>query len=126
MGLIAPVQKDDELLVDVVAADPADEFALWWLGQAGFLLKHRHRYLLFDPYLSDSLSRKYAHTEAAELPHLIGARLAIVCHYEMFRFNTASPATFAEACNRLDQPFRVLRCGERFTGPAQNQQGEAR
>ena len=34
--------------------------ALWWLGQAGFLLRAAGRSLLIDPYLSDFLARKYA------------------------------------------------------------------
>ncbi len=33
--------------------------ALYWLGQAGFWLESRHARLLIDPYLSDSLARKY-------------------------------------------------------------------
>jgi L-ascorbate metabolism protein UlaG (beta-lactamase superfamily) len=40
---------------------------LWWLGQSGFLVRHRGRSLLLDPYLSDSLTRKYAGTER---PHV--------------------------------------------------------
>ncbi|MGB8913529.1 MAG: MBL fold metallo-hydrolase [Candidatus Sulfotelmatobacter sp.] len=54
--------------------------------------------------------------EAAQLAHDIAAKLVIPCHYEMFEFNTAPPATFADACRRLGQPFRILRCGERFDG----------
>jgi L-ascorbate metabolism protein UlaG (beta-lactamase superfamily) len=57
--------------------------------------------------------------EAAQLPHDIGAKLVIPCHYDMFEFNTASPDAFAETCRRLGQPFRVLRCGERFEGGAE-------
>lgn len=53
--------------------------------------------------------------EAAWLARQIGARLAIPCHYEMFEFNTASPDEFVAECNRLGQPFRVLRAGERLT-----------
>ena len=53
--------------------------------------------------------------EAAGLAKQIGARLAVPCHFEMFRFNTQSPAAFVEACVRLGQRCRVLRCGERFT-----------
>lgn len=53
--------------------------------------------------------------EAAQLAHDIGAKLVIPCHYEMFEFNTASPDLFVEACRRLGQPLRVLRCGERFS-----------
>jgi len=35
---------------------------IWWLGQSGFLLHHEGAWLCFDPYLSDSLTRKYAGT----------------------------------------------------------------
>jgi L-ascorbate metabolism protein UlaG (beta-lactamase superfamily) len=34
----------------------------WWLGQAGFALRHAGGTLLVDPYLSDSLAAKYAGT----------------------------------------------------------------
>ncbi len=276
--MITPIQKDDAFLADVAGADDGDGFSLWWLGQSGFLLKHAGRHLLFDPYLSDSLTRKYAgsrtphermteilidparldfidvvtsshnHTdhldaetlqpilaagpnvqvvapeanrtfvaerlgitpdrpvglddgtraevagfqlhgipaahetvdrdehgcckflgyvvrmgpwtvfhagdtvlydgmverllplridvallpingrspgrgvrgnlsgvEAAELARQIGAKLVIPCHYETFRFNTASPEAFVETCVRIGQPCRVLKCGERFS-----------
>ncbi len=52
--------------------------------------------------------------EAAQLAHDIGANLVIPCHFDMFEFNTATPDAFANACRRLAQPFRILRCGERF------------
>lgn len=42
------------------------EFALWWLGQAGFAIRFRDHSLLIDPYLSDHLAAKYAGTE---FPH---------------------------------------------------------
>src|SRR4029079_16810834 len=34
-----------------------------WLGQSGFLIKHGDRHLLIDPYLSDSLTKKYQDTD---------------------------------------------------------------
>jgi len=52
--------------------------------------------------------------EAAALAKDIGARLAIPCHYEMFTFNTADPREFVEAAEAIGQPYRVLRCGERW------------
>jgi L-ascorbate metabolism protein UlaG (beta-lactamase superfamily) len=55
--------------------------------------------------------------EAAELAHDIAAKLVIPCHYDMFEFNTATPDAFAQTCRRLAQPFRILRCGERFEYP---------
>jgi L-ascorbate metabolism protein UlaG (beta-lactamase superfamily) len=51
--------------------------------------------------------------EAAQLAKYIGAGLVIPCHYEMFEFNTASPEQFVTECQRLGQPFKVLRAGER-------------
>jgi L-ascorbate metabolism protein UlaG (beta-lactamase superfamily) len=56
-----------ELLADVRAADPSPRLLhVWWLGQSGFLLAHDGRHLLLDPYLSDSLTRKYA---GSDTPH---------------------------------------------------------
>jgi L-ascorbate metabolism protein UlaG (beta-lactamase superfamily) len=66
--LIEPKLRDEALLEDIVAANAGDgEFRLWWLGQSGFLLQWKGRHLLIDPYLSDSLTRKYANTPT---PHL--------------------------------------------------------
>lgn len=59
--MIIPLLKDDALLDDIASApDRPDAFHLWWLGQSGFLIKWQNRHLLFDPYLSDSLTEKYA------------------------------------------------------------------
>ena len=55
--------------------------------------------------------------EAAVLAHGLGAGLAVPMHYEMFEFNTAPPDEFVAACERLGQPYRVLRAGERLTLP---------
>ena len=58
-------QKDEALLGDIAARyNKGDEgFAVWWLGQSGFLVKYDGQQLLFDPYLSDSLTKKYAETD---------------------------------------------------------------
>ena len=56
--------------------------------------------------------------EAAALAHDIGARVAVPCHYEMFTFNTADPATFVEACRATGQRGDVLRCGEQWSSSA--------
>jgi L-ascorbate metabolism protein UlaG (beta-lactamase superfamily) len=65
--VIEPVQKDQTLIEQIKQTDPGDGLALWWLGQSGFLLKQGGRCLLFDPYLSDSLTRKY---EGTDKPHV--------------------------------------------------------
>jgi L-ascorbate metabolism protein UlaG (beta-lactamase superfamily) len=58
----------DDFIRDVRAAPAAEGILhLWWLGQSGFLLQHQGRFLLMDPYLSDSLTRKYA---ATDKPHV--------------------------------------------------------
>ena len=66
--MIVPVQKDDTLPHDIESA-PADPATLhaWWLGQSGFLVKCGGVRVLFDPYLSDSLTTKYA---ATDKPHV--------------------------------------------------------
>jgi L-ascorbate metabolism protein UlaG (beta-lactamase superfamily) len=62
--MIKPVLQDDALLADVAAVRPDTEhLRLWWLGQSGFLIQWHGHHLLFDPYLSDSLTRKYAGTD---------------------------------------------------------------
>ena len=54
-------------------------------------------------------------TEAASLAKHCHASLAVPHHFEMFEFNTATPDEFIAECQRLDQPYRVLRCGERLS-----------
>lgn len=66
--MMKPIRQGDAFLADVRAADECGEpFYIWWLGQSGFLLKWEGRHLLFDPYLSDSLTAKYAGTDK---PHV--------------------------------------------------------
>ena len=74
MTLIEPLLSGDALAADIEAADPGDGLVLWWLGQSGFLLKSAAGRVLFDPYLSDSLTRKYEHTDK---PHVRMTALAI-------------------------------------------------
>jgi L-ascorbate metabolism protein UlaG (beta-lactamase superfamily) len=68
MSLINAYRKDDDLLADIQATRHEKiGFRLWWLGQSGFLLQWRGLHVLFDPYLSDSLTHKYATTDK---PHV--------------------------------------------------------
>lgn len=61
--MIVPLLAHEPLLADIAAAPEADgSLHLWWLGQSGFLLKWQRHFALLDPYLSDSLTRKYAGT----------------------------------------------------------------
>jgi L-ascorbate metabolism protein UlaG (beta-lactamase superfamily) len=66
--LIKVFKKDAELIyeMDNFATDEKN-FYLWWLGQSGFLLQWKGKRVLIDPYLSDSLTKKYA---ATDKPHV--------------------------------------------------------
>ncbi|RIK82718.1 MAG: hypothetical protein DCC68_05640 [Planctomycetota bacterium] len=73
--MIQPVLSHDALLDDIAAArEIPDELHLWWLGQSGFLVQWQRRHLLLDPYLSDSLTKKYADTDK---PHVRMTELCI-------------------------------------------------
>jgi L-ascorbate metabolism protein UlaG (beta-lactamase superfamily) len=72
--LIEPVLSGDALRADIEDADPSNGLVIWWLGQSGFLVKSASRRVLFDPYLSDSLTAKYKHTDK---PHVRMTALAI-------------------------------------------------
>ncbi|MBP86452.1 MAG: hypothetical protein CMJ64_07025 [Planctomycetaceae bacterium] len=73
--MIVPALSHDALLADIRNAGcDLGELHLWWLGQSGFLVKSQGRYLLFDPYLSDSLTKKYATTDK---PHVRMTELAV-------------------------------------------------
>ncbi|RRB01035.1 MBL fold metallo-hydrolase [Larkinella rosea] len=73
--LIPAFQKDETFLADLeTARSRPDQLHVWWLGQSGFLVQWQERYLLFDPYLSDSLSVKY---ETTDKPHVRMSELVI-------------------------------------------------
>lgn len=68
--MIAPALQDDAFLADVARAradTTSEKLFVWWLGQSGFLICLRGDCLLFDPYLSDALTTKYAPTDK---PHV--------------------------------------------------------
>jgi L-ascorbate metabolism protein UlaG (beta-lactamase superfamily) len=73
--VIRPAQSHDVLLADIHASNRRDgSFRLWWLGQGGFLLQWQGIHVLLDPYLSDSLTKKYSHTDK---PHVRMTELVI-------------------------------------------------
>jgi L-ascorbate metabolism protein UlaG (beta-lactamase superfamily) len=65
--MITAWQKDDALLADIRSRRGLPGVDIWWLGQSGYLLRAGDRHLLIDPYLSDSLTQKYASTDK---PHV--------------------------------------------------------
>jgi L-ascorbate metabolism protein UlaG (beta-lactamase superfamily) len=80
--MLTPFFKGEILKQQIVIAKKSgtkNSFNIWWLGQSGFLVQWNGVCVLFDPYLSDSLTKKYAgtnkpHTRISELviePHLL-------------------------------------------------------
>ena len=70
MGLIAAYKKDAALQEEIHHAKQhgnSGTFDFWWLGQSGFLIQWNGSCILLDPYLSDSLTKKYATTSK---PHI--------------------------------------------------------
>lgn len=68
MNLIPAILKDQAFLEDVEKHHYDEKnFYLWWLGQSGYLLLWKGKKILIDPYLSDSLTKKYA---ATNKPHI--------------------------------------------------------
>ena len=75
MELIKAIKKNDELIEEMDSfLDDETHFHLWWLGQSGFLLQWKGKRVLIDPYLSDSLTKKYLTTDK---PHTRMSELVI-------------------------------------------------
>jgi len=65
--MIEAYKKNADLISEMDALLPDENgFHLWWLGQSGYLLQWKGKRVLIDPYLSDSLTKKYA---ATDKPH---------------------------------------------------------
>ena len=66
--MIVAYKKDIELVKEFDSLlNDTSCFHLWWLGQSGFLLQWKNKRVLIDPYLSDSLTKKYLQTDK---PHI--------------------------------------------------------
>lgn len=73
--MLQPLLAHQAFLADVAqAVTDLDHFHLWWLGQSGYLIQWRGQHLLLDPYLSDSLTKKYADTDK---PHIRMTELVV-------------------------------------------------
>lgn len=63
---IEPIVSGEELIAEIHASTEETGMHIWWLGQSGFLVQVAGEYLLLDPYLSDTLTTRYADTDT---PH---------------------------------------------------------
>jgi L-ascorbate metabolism protein UlaG (beta-lactamase superfamily) len=78
--LIPAFKRGEALKNEIVSAKrdgSRDSFDVWWLGQSGFLLQWNGKCVLFDPYLSNSLTKKY---ESTNKPHTRMSELVIDPH----------------------------------------------
>jgi L-ascorbate metabolism protein UlaG (beta-lactamase superfamily) len=124
--MIAAHLKDEALLADILSAS-GDALHLWWLGQSGFLIKLRGAYLLADPYLSDSLTLKYA---ATDKPHvrmterciapaaLRFVDLILSSHQHTDHFDEATLLPIAHPGQRLILPAQNVPAAQRRLGGA--------
>lgn len=103
-----------------------------WLGQAGFLIEHRDgagrlARVLVDPYLSDSLARKYVGTVFPHTrmhpppvrPHELPELLAVLCthaHTDHMDPDTLTPLLTDQPTCRLVAPRAVLDEARRRSG----------
>ena len=89
----------------------SDEIALWWLGQAGFLIKtHEGKRILIDPYLSDYVNRLLSSEEGQRFrrmtpmwlePERLAPDIFLSSHEHPDHLDIdAIPALFARDCAR--------------------------
>ena len=129
--MIAALQKDEALLADMAAAATDEEtLHVWWLGQSGFLVQWAGERLLFDPYLSDSLTEKYA---ATDKPHvrmtercidprrLTGIKRVTASHVHTDHLDAATLVPLAEANPgfRLYLPHPIIPEAQKRLGDAE-------
>ena len=116
--MIEPVLKDEALRQDILASSSEPLLAhLWWLGQSGYLLKWKGRYLLVDPYLSDSLTRKYAGTKMEHVrmtarclsPDRLGfASLALSTHGHTDHFDAETLTAISQSALAQGSRLRLV------------------
>jgi L-ascorbate metabolism protein UlaG (beta-lactamase superfamily) len=130
-GLKPAFAKDESFLGDVRHLLDTRGNSVWWLGQSGFLVAQKGRALVFDPYLSDSLTRKYAGTAK---PHVrmteqvvdpgalgaLGVIDAITCthqHTDHLDADTLRPLLSPNPQARLVLPAAIKKAAAERLGP---------
>lgn len=119
--MIEPLQADEVLLADIAAArQVSGDLHVWWLGQSGFLVQWQGRHLLLDPYLSDSLTRKYHGTEK---PHVRMTRRVIAPErLDFVEVVTSSHNHTDHLDAETLNPLREVNPGLRFVIPEANRE----
>ena len=118
--MIQPALRDDAFIADVThaRASPSDQLTIWWLGQSGFLVGWSGEFLLFDPYLSDSLTRKYA---GSDKPHVrMSARVVDPARLDFVQVVTSTHAHTDHLDADTLLPLFAASPGVRLVLPAAN------
>lgn len=112
------VKKDKELLAEMETTVIHERgAALWWLGQAGFVVKMKDTVVYLDPYLSD-YAEKIKKTDHRRLtaiplkPGLINNASLVLCTHD--HVDHLDPETIPEIARSSPQAF--------FMGPIATQQ----
>ncbi|HEY2585710.1 MAG TPA: MBL fold metallo-hydrolase [Tepidisphaeraceae bacterium] len=106
--MIEPFLFDEAFVADVESAERSpDLLHLWWLGQSGFLLQRGDIRVLGDPYLSDSLTKKYANTDK---PHVRMSR-RVVDPFLLRRINVIT-ASHAHTDHLDGETLAAIRTGD--------------
>lgn len=92
-----------------------------WFDEMVDLLKPFNVDVALLPINGDMPERKVAGNlnckEAAELGKAINAKYVIPCHYDLFEFNTADVNEFVEEAEKIEQPYMILKGGQKFSYP---------
>ena len=90
-----------------------------WFDEMVHLLKPFSVNVAILPINGNDPARKVAGNldcrEAAELGKAIHAACVVPCHYNMFEFNTADVNDFEKEAIKINQRYKILTAGERFT-----------
>jgi L-ascorbate metabolism protein UlaG (beta-lactamase superfamily) len=128
--LIQPVKQGAELAAEIRETAPdAGTIAVWWLGQSGFVYKSRYGTLVIDPYLSESLTAKYANTEKPHIRmtacplrgnELTGVDLVLASHKHTDHLDgaTLSPLLGANPAAELCVPEALIHHSEKLGLPS--------
>jgi L-ascorbate metabolism protein UlaG (beta-lactamase superfamily) len=82
----------------------AAEAGLWWLGQAGYVVRAGDATVAIDPYLTDSAAANAPEftrpEQAAEFAAALRPRFVLPNHYDLMALNAENPETFRWFCGQ--------------------------